>query len=265
MGQKGYGGGVTYDRNLIYDRPKRLDWEVTVNGYGDLERLPGAQNVATNFDKLLTAYTELRFKHVRRSLGAVDDETGYRWTANIGNNTANSKAFWKSHAELDMGITIPLPNSSLWLRTSGGYSPGDRDASFTNFYFGGFGNNYVDRLDEKRYRDFYSFPGIEINEAFGTNYGKAMLELNLPPWRFKRMGRPIFYASFIRPAIFATGLVTNMDTSTYRRSLVNIGGQIDLRFSVLSRLKMTFSVGYAGAFEKDLPNRDEWMFSLKVL
>ncbi|NIW23156.1 MAG: hypothetical protein GWN29_00525, partial [Gammaproteobacteria bacterium] len=74
-------------------------------------------------------------------------------------------------------------HSSFWLRTSAGFSPGDRDEPFANFFFGGFGNNWVDRLDEKRYREFRSFPGVEISEIGGVNYTRAMLEWNLPPWR----------------------------------------------------------------------------------
>ena len=35
------------------------------------------------------------------------------------------------------------------------------DLPFANFYFGGFGNNWVDHLDEKRYRRVSSFPGVD--------------------------------------------------------------------------------------------------------
>ena len=53
-----------------------------------------------------------------------------------------------------------------------GWGPGDeRHEPFANFYFGGFGNNWVDHRDEKRYRESDSFPGLEINEVGGTNYG----------------------------------------------------------------------------------------------
>ena len=49
---------------------------------------------------------------------------------------------------------LPLKHSSLWLRSSAGYVAGDdRDEPFANFYFGGFGNNWVDHREEKRYRE----------------------------------------------------------------------------------------------------------------
>jgi len=40
---------------------------------------------------------------------------------------------------------------------------------------------------------------------------------------------------------------------------------MDFRFTALSRLRMTFSLGYAVGFEKDGERSDEFMFSLKVL
>ena len=98
-------------------------------------------------------------------------------------------------------------------RSSAGYSPGDRDEPFANFYFGGFGNNWVDHREEKRYREQYSFPGVELNEIAGTNYVRSMFEWNLPPVRFRRVGSPGFYLTWARPALFATALVTNADDS----------------------------------------------------
>ena len=61
-----------------------------------------------------------------------------------------------------------------------GYSYGERNNPYANFYFGGFGNNWVDYLHEKRYREYYSFPGVELNWVGGTNYAKILLEWCLP-------------------------------------------------------------------------------------
>jgi len=85
------------------------------------------------------------------------------------------------------------------------------------------------------------------------------------PLRFTRLGTPGFYVTWARPALFATGIVTNLDAGAPRRSLADAGGQVDLRFTMLSRLSMTLSVGYAVAFEKHRRDRDELMVSLKVL
>jgi hypothetical protein len=92
-----------------------------------------------------------------------------------------------------------------------------------------------------------------------------MLEWNLPPVRFRGAGTPSFFLSWLRPAVFTTVLVTNADSSALRRTLANVGGQLDLKLGVLSRLELTLSAGYAAAFESGQPTQHEGMLSLKVL
>jgi hypothetical protein len=123
----------------------------------------------------------------------------------------------------------------------------------------------VDHLDEKRYREWYSFPGASLNEIGGRNFVKSSLEWNLPPWRFRRVGTPAFYAAWARPAVFLSGLATNMDQAASRRRVTNAGGQIDVRFGALSALELTLSAGAAVAFEPGRPPRRETMISLKIL
>jgi len=142
---------------------------------------------------------------------------------------------------------------------------GNRTEPFSNFYFGGFGNNYVDSGDEKRYRELESLPGLELNEVGGRNFARGMLEWNLPPWRFRRVGTPGFYATWLRPALFATTLATNVDSSSARRTTTSVGGQVDLRLTVLSNQDMTLSFGGAMALEDSRAPRREAMISLKIL
>jgi hypothetical protein len=262
--RKGYAAGLEYKRNLIYDRPKTMDLDVATTFWGNLERVPYAQNIPVVFGELWTTQAKVTYKDLRRSLGSVDYEKGVRAEVALVNNYFNNESVPITYGNLDFGIPL-LRHSSIWLRNSTGISMGERDEPFANFYFGGFGNNWVDHLPEQRYRDFYAFPGVELNSIFGTNYVKSMLEWNLPPLRFERLGIPSFYVTWARTAIFTTGIVTNVDLSSVRQKAANVGGQIDFRFSFLSRLKMTFSVGYAVGFRDDARRSDEWMFSLKVL
>jgi hypothetical protein len=69
----------------------------------------------------------------------------------------------------------------------------------------------------------------------------------------------------MRPAIFAGVLGTNLDAPSIRRVAADVGGQLDFRFTVLSNLDMTLSVGAAMAFERAFAPRREAMVSLKVL
>jgi hypothetical protein len=171
----------------------------------------------------------------------------------------------KVYATYDQGVALSIGHSSVWTRSAAGFSPSDRNLPFANFFFGGFGNNWIDHLDEKRYREWYSFPGAELNEIGGRNFIKSGLEWNAPPWRFRRVGIPGFYATWARPAVFVSALGTNLDSADARRATANVGGQIDLRFGALSVLDLTLSVGGAVAFERDQTPRREAMVSLKIL
>ena len=92
-----------------------------------------------------------------------------------------------------------------------------------------------------------------------------MVEWNLPPLRFRRVGTPSFHLTWARPAVFTSALVTSPGDAALRRTLTNVGTQVDFRFSILSALDMTLSAGYAAAFEEGRRARREAMISLKVL
>jgi hypothetical protein len=74
-----------------------------------------------------------------------------------------------------------LADSSIWLRSAAGVANGDRNSVIANFYFGAFGNNYVDDGSIKRYRDYSSLPGFQIDEVSALNYVREMVE-----WKPKR-------------------------------------------------------------------------------
>jgi hypothetical protein len=273
--RKGYGGSLRYTRTLIRDLPKSLKLEVGASGFGGLERLPDAQNVAVSrgFDLLASTDATLTWRNLRASIGAADYEQGVEAQAIAALNGVRfrraSGLVWRGYPQfagkLDLGTLLPIPNTSVWLRTRGGYSPGDRYEPFANFFFGGFGNNWVDHQSPKRYREYESFPGVRLNSIAGTNFLKSTLELNLPALRFRRAGALAFHANWARLSLFSTAIATNVDFEPGRRELVNTGAQMDMRFNLLIRQPLTFSVGYARAYEEHRLPSDEWMVSLKVL
>jgi len=263
--RKGYSAGLGWGRTLVYDAPRELDFDLRTDYYGGLERLPDYQNVAADVDSLVSARARLAYSDVRGSLGRVDDEKGRKWQLALDGDAVDGKEFLRAWGSLDLGFALPLRHSSVWLRSSAGASPNDRREPFANFYFGGFGNNWVDQGEEKRYRTRDSFPGVAINDVGGRNYVKSTIEWNLPPLRFRRAGRPGFYATWARPALFAGGLVTNLDVPGARRKLANAGAQMDIRCQVLSSLDLTLSGGYALAFEEGRGVRRQAMVSLKLL
>jgi hypothetical protein len=263
--RKGYSASLGYHHTLIMDDPKRLEYRVGISGYGGLERLPDYQNISSSFDKLLALNGTMSYRNTKFSIGAVEYEGGVTWKMISMNNYVNGMLFPQVVTAFDFGFQLPLPHAPVWVRSAVGYSPGPRNEPFANFFFGGFGNNWVDWQAEKRYRKYYSFPGVELNEINGTNFGKLLVEWTLPPIRFRRLGFPAFYATWIRTALFGTALATNVETDNRRSELFNLGSQIDVRLQLLSHLRLTLSAGYALAFEEGKRPSDEFMFSVKLL
>jgi len=134
-----------------------------------------------------------------------------------------------------------------------------------NFYFGGFGNNYVDDKSVKRYRNYDSLPGFGIDQVSALNFVREMGEWNLPPYVFESVGTPSLHLQWARPSIFAAGLWSEPGNPSTRKSYGSLGGQVDLYFSVLHRYDMTLSAGYAVGFQGSQRVGSEWMISLKIM
>jgi hypothetical protein len=265
QGFKGYSLGVGYKHYLIYDAPNRtLDWTFDVIGYGNLETVPGAQNVASTSKSLGVATTGLGYKYERSSLGAVEPEKGFTWRATLSDNYAAAQHFPQLRFDLDLGVPMPMAHSSLWLRTSAGAASGNRNQPYGNFYFGGFGNNYVDDKEYRRYHEPGSFPGVKIDQIAGHDYAKALLELNLPPVVFKHVGTPSLFANWASLALFAGGISTNPSDSNLRQNYYDVGAQLDLRLVGMSLHQFTISFGYASAFQGGRKISDEFMASFKI-
>ena len=263
--RKGYSLSVQHQKTLYQNPPKSVGYSMKVAWFGNLQRLPDYQNVNASFDRFLSISARIVFQSAQASIGAVDYEQGLRWELRSSNNIVNGTVYPQVIQNLDFGIPLPVYHSSFWLRSSVGYSYGDRFEPFANFYFGGFGNNWVDHQGIKRYRKYYSLPGLELNEIAATNFAKLSAELNLPPLRFRRIGISSFYFTWLRISFFATGIATNIDTYAYDDRVTSLGGQADLRMVLLSHLRFTFSVGYAAAYDRGEYYSDEVMVSLKVL
>lgn len=263
--RKGFAAKVGYDRELIYDEPRFFNAIYELDYFDKIDTLPGAQNVGTPFTRLLTAKVGLLYTNKRQSLGAVDDEKGIGWSLFVLGNHVSSETAVQAYGTFDYGFALPIPNSSVWLRSAAGVSSGKRDNPVANFYLGAFGNNYVDHGDIKRYRNYDSMPGFKIDELSGQSFARQMVEWNLPPVVFESVGTPALYLNWLRPSVFASALWTDPGRATRRNDYQSLGTQCDLRISVLHRYEMTLSAGYAVGLKGGRRNGDEWMISLKIL
>jgi len=263
--RKGYAAKFGYDDYRIFDDPRILKVTYDLEYYDKIDVLPNAQNVGTPFSRLLTARIGWHYTNTRRSLGAVDDEKGFAWDVVLKADRVGDEVPAQLRGNFDYGFALRIPHSSIWLRSAAGVGTGRRDNPVANFYFGGFGNNYVDSGSIKRYREYYSMPGFEIDEISALSFARQMVEWNLPPVVFESAGTPAFYLNWLRPAVFLTGLWTDPTDATHRNNYQSVGGQIDLRFSLLHWYEMTLSAGYAVGFKGGQRTGSEWMVSLKIL
>lgn len=265
LSRKGFAAKLGYDDLLIYDDPRSLTLKYDFEYVSGIDTLPEAQNVGSSVSRMLTAGAGLYYSNVRRSLGAVDDEKGLKLSL------AGSAAQMKSDVvpqvvgTVDAGYPLPFAHSSVWFRGAVGASGGARSNPEASFYFGGFGNNYVDSREIKRYHEYGTLPGFEIDQISGQTFAKATLELNLPPVIFGTAGLPAFHATWLRPSIFATTLSTNPDDASLRQTHKSVGAQADIRFSVLHWSDLTLSFGFAQGWQGSRRAGNEFMVSLKIL
>jgi hypothetical protein len=263
--RKGLAAKLGYDWLLIYDKPRTLDLVFDIAYYDKIDTLPNAQNVDTDFTRLATGTVGLRYNDVRRSIGALDDEKGTKGALVYKGSYVDGELTPQVAGDLDLGFALPLAHSSIWLRSAAGFANGDRNSTVANFYFGGFGNNYVDDKSIKRYREYGSFPGFAIDEISAQSFVREMVEWNLPPYVLESAGMPGFYLTWLRPSVFAAGLWGDPGSAALRKSYASVGGQVDLSFTVLHRQDMTLSLGYAVGFQGRERAGGEWMISLKIM
>jgi hypothetical protein len=263
--RKGYAAKLGYDWLLIYDDPRRLDAFFDVAWYDKIDTLPTAQNVPTSFTRLLTTSAELKYTEVRQSIGAAEDEKGVVWSVLYTGQETLGATSPQLQGTLGYGIPLPIHNSSIWSWTAGGIANGANNPTLASFYFGGFGNNYVDDKSIKRYREPQSLPGFDIDEVSALHFVKELVELNAPPIVFESAGTPGLYLNWLRASVFAAGLWTEPQNPSLRKTYSSFGAQADLRFSLLHWYGMTLSVGYGAGFAGSRKAGNEWMVSLKIM
>jgi hypothetical protein len=256
---------ISYDKATIYDPPRQLDVFGSAAVYLGLERLPNAQNIPSP-KNVASFEVGAKYHNTRKALGGVDHEKGIEWRAlaDLDYSPNEGLAFPKLYGGINYGFPLPMANSSFWIYAHAGQAWGERLHPLASFYFGAFRNNYVDDRDEKRYREMEAFPGFEIDQIAVRRFGRLTGEVNLPPVRFAEVGTPSFYLSYVRPAVFA-GIMQAESPDGSNHRYADLGGQLDLNFTIALRLPMVLSFGAAAGFEDGHYRKTELMASLKIM
>jgi hypothetical protein len=261
VARRGFGMVGEKRKNLIFEPDRRLDVKMSLAGYSGLDRLPDYQNVIASHTQFVSGKASLEYSNLEKSLGAIEDERGTAWGINAQVDETFPKPFSRVWADYNRGYLTPLRNSSVWLRSSAGKAFGDTNDPFANFYFGAFGNNWVDKGDFSRYREYYSFPGAHLDQLGGSNFVKSMVEWDLPPIRFRSAGNTMLYCNWARLALFSGAMATNLENA---RGYVDAGAQIDLRLVLFTYTKSTLSAGFGAARDRAGHTGTEAMVSLKI-
>ncbi|MCX6270067.1 MAG: hypothetical protein NTU44_02405, partial [Bacteroidetes bacterium] len=274
LSRAGYSVSLSYSTDITQLSPFKYGYSVNAAVYGDLEKLPDYQEIAATEKTMYSTVVSYRMSSLRKSLGGIEPEQGYDWKIYGQGLYVGKQFFPKIFTKLDLGVLLPMKNSAFWLKTAAGEGFAQRDNPFSNFYFGGFGYNYIDTKSGGRQvsRDLWGFPGTGINELGGKNFLRVKAEWNLPPLRFRKLGFLWFYITYARLSIFGSGIGTNLDDATYNTTTYNSGGQLDLELVLFSLLKSTLSAGYSRAYSRDFylsenkfDTKQEWMITLRLL
>lgn len=268
VSRRGYQASVSHTWRLRYDSARRnVSAQAGASAYFDLDRIAENQNVATgDRSNAYTGFASLQSVNVRSSLGAVDTESGVRWSLSTSATASGGDVVPRGWGTLDLGTLLPVSHLTVWARLAAGVSGGSADNPYARFYFSGFQNNWVDYQEEKRFRSVFSFPGLRVDEgnyASGLNFARAQAESILPPLRFRRVGGSVLYVKWLRPSVFATALLTDVHRSG-TEPVYDAGAQMDVRLMLFSYLETTLSFGAARAW-KDGDRFTEYMVSLKLL
>ena len=184
--RKGYAAKLGYDWLLIYDTPRRLD---LLFRRGVLRPDRHAAQRAERRNQL-HATGDGRGRAALHRCAALARRGRRREGRDLGVGLSReSRARREPRRSFAASSILGLPLRCR-IRRSGCAAPralptATATASSRISTSAAFGNNYVDDGSIKRYRDYDSLPGFEIDEVSALNYVREMVEWNLPPVRLR--------------------------------------------------------------------------------
>ena len=234
---------------LIFDEPRRLELQFDLAYYDKIDTLPSARTWPRRLHRLATGGDRAA---LHRSCASRSAPSTTRRASRWDLVATRERRAGHDVPQLRGDARLRLRPALRATRRSGCAAPrawrnGDRNNPFANFYFGGFGNNYVDNRSIKRYREYVRLPGLRDRRDQRRSRSRADGRIE-PAAGGLRVGR---HAELL-PQLAAAGGVrlrprgpipttVRIAASDY----ASVGAQVDLHFSVLHWYEMTLSVGYA--------------------
>ena len=197
---------------------------------------------------------------VRSSLGHVDDEKRQKWTAVMRRRLRQRvDVLHARRRRTTSALALPLGHSSVWLRSAAGFSPRRSRRAVRELLL----RRLRQQLRRPRRREAVprvsSFPGAEpsTRSAAATSRGRCSSG-TCRRCGSAASGTPGAYLSWLRPALFASGLVTNLDSAPdppegglgRRAGRLALHGAVGARHDLLGRGRRADRGRRAGAAAK---------------
>ncbi len=252
---------VEYKKWWIWDMPStREQWLYLHWGEGLTDT--GDEQQKMSLGRILSAGTRLKHRHMRKSIGSVDDEKGFELNADIRySRTIRSPGQTALFVGADFHVLHPVfrPHNIFRVGLSAGYTQGD-DLYTCLSYFGGFGNRFIEDRIVNRYREVSAFPGLAYRRHAARDYAKVAVENMIPPIHIQKALGPL-YAEKLDMGVFSQFLVTHSGN----RKFLSTGARINLCLKKFFVLESVLSCGYASSYRWGGGRFDEFFITLNVL
>ena len=244
VSRKGYSIGLGHTNTLIFDEPRAHDAEIKGRVAGNLDQLPEYQNVAgeSRSTRDLSRDAQVHVRPLlarprrRREAADVDGGAGRRLRQLVDVLPRARRTTWgwpcRSVTRRSGCGTPPVFSPRRSELSPSRTSTSAASATTTSITATRSGT-----------ASSSTFPARELNEIGGRNFARTMIEWNLPPMRFKRAGTPGAYLSWLQAGALRERPPHQHGQRPDRRKAGSFGGQVDLRFTVLSALDMTSRSG----------------------
>jgi hypothetical protein len=200
-------------------------------------------------------------KSWRKSIGSVDHERGYEWNllASTSKGLDASDPSFVARADIAVARSGFWPHHTFRVQTAAGIAAG-KELMLGRFYFGGFGNRWLEDQASTGFRQLGNFPGLAYKSLPADRFVKFGIETLLPPID---VAKQFGFLGLHKAAVY----VFSQSLFFHHQSWLcafNAGVQTDFSVRLFYLLESTFSFGYATAWTGSKRDQ-EFMISLKLL
>ena len=246
-----------------YDNPHKIKQNTEIALYNGVEFI-NDNLVRVKRPDFFVAQTNYNSTDLRRTIGSSDFENGniFDFTFQVfGDNPDDPQFAGQLRGEWHNYSKLLFDHNTLHFKLAAGYHYDNENLIQARFYFGGFGNRYVENEEVKQYRKVFRLPGIPIYSLDTDRFVKIMLENNFPPIRFSNLSFSQHFINHLDFSIYSQALIVKSDVSN---KWLDIGIQGNIVFKHWFNLESTFSAGIAKAWW-DKGEDWEWFLSIKLL